>query len=67
MSAAWFRYERTNGVWWPAVFYGDKPKAPKGEEDRFTSPVAVPAECLDLDGSAHFGALQRAFPAPESK
>ena len=64
MTEAWFRWERTNGRWSPVVIYGDKPKARKGEEDRFTPPNILPAECLSFDGSPIFGTLQRLFPAP---
>jgi hypothetical protein len=51
---AWFRYERTNGRYCPVVLYGEKPRVPKGEEERFTVAVRAPM----------FGRLQAVFPAP---
>lgn len=64
---SWFRYERTNGRWCPVVIYGDKPRTPKGEEERFTIAVPVPADCLGTDGAPMFGRLQAVFPAPVEK
>lgn len=63
-TAAWFGYERQNGRWCPFVSYGDKPKVPDGEEDRFSASYAVTEGHLGSDGSPLFGRLQAAFPAP---
>lgn len=60
----WFRYERNNGRWSPVVYHQEKPRVPKGEEDRFTHVVPVPADCLDTNGNPMFGRLQAKFPAP---
>lgn len=62
---AWFRYELYLGRWCPVVIYGEKPRAPKGEEYRFTAPQEVTSGHLGSDGSPMFGRLQAAFPAPE--
>ena len=64
---AFFRHERHNGRWCPTVYYDDKPKPPKGEEERFTSFVSVPADCMSDDGSPLFGRLQSLFPAPVAR
>ncbi len=64
---AWFRWERTNGRWNPVVIYGDKPKAPRGEDERCTTPQIVPVDCLGPDVSPMFGRLQETFPAPVEK
>lgn len=67
MNAAWFRYERTNGRYCPVVIYGEKPRVPKGEEDRITVSVPVPDDCLGPDGTPIFGRLKAKFPAPVVK
>jgi hypothetical protein len=64
---AYFRYERNHGRWCPVVYHDEKPKVPKGEEERFTSAVAVPTDCLDSSGDPMFGRLQAIFPAPVEK
>jgi hypothetical protein len=64
MTQAWFRYERQNSRWCPVVYYGDQPKVPNGEEDRFSASHAVAEGHLASDGSPMFGRLQAAFPAP---
>ena len=60
----WFRWERTNGRWCPAVYNVEKPRVPKGEEDRYSTAVPVPADCLDTSGDPMFGRLQAKFPPP---
>jgi hypothetical protein len=62
---AWHRYERSLGRWCQVGI--NKPRIPKGEEDRFTVAIPVPAECMGADGQLMFGALPRAFPAPVEK
>jgi hypothetical protein len=62
-----FRWERTNGRWGPAVYHGEKPKIPKGEEDRFTAAVKVPFECVGSFDNPLFGKLAQRFPAPKDE
>lgn len=66
--SAWFRYERDFAQrFCPVVIYGDEPRIPRGEEDRYTKAVAVPVDCLSTDGSPMFGRLQAIYPAPAPK
>lgn len=55
----YFCYERTmTGSWQPACYHGDKP----GKGRDYDGLVEVPADCIDADGSANFGRLQKRFP-----
>jgi len=64
MTPAWFRYERSLGRWCPTVHHTEKPRTPKGEEDRVTTAWPVPEDCLSADGSPMFGRLKERFPEP---
>lgn len=61
---AWFRYERSLGRWMPTVHYGEKPKTPADDAERYTAAVDVDRTFLASDGSPMFGRLQAAYPAP---
>jgi hypothetical protein len=61
---AYFRYERNLGRWCPVVYHDGRQSIPKGEEERFTTAVGVPTDCLDTSGEPMFGRLQAKFPAP---
>lgn len=64
--SAWFRYERNLGRWCPVVYHDGKPDVRKGDEDRVTGAIEVPADCLNTNGEPMFGRLQAKFPPPVS-
>jgi hypothetical protein len=61
----YFCWEMTmSGVWGPVCYHDQVPDVCP---TRRSAVHEVPAELVDLDGSARFGELARRFPAPKSE
>lgn len=67
MTKIHFCYERAfHGGWMPICYHGGIPKRNSRDLEPDRSSIwTVPADMIDTDGSANFGKLMKAFPAPE--